>query len=330
LTITSKATGTNSAVFSTGYQYYINYFSDANTPTQVTLHNSQGKLIRTLEDNKAFSERMNEYKLSKKEFFSFKTTQGVVLNGWIIKPLNFDPTNVYPVLMTQYSGPNSQEVTNDFGIGWEQALAANGYMVACVDGRGTGARGEEFRKMTYLELGKYETIDQIETAKYLGNLPYVDANRIGIWGWSYGGFMALNCITQGADVFKMAIAVAPVTNWRYYDNIYTERFMRTPAENPDGYDLNSPINHVQKFKGKLLLIHGTADDNVPTGESLQYYMALKLLGKDAELVLVKDENHFIIKHDRRIKWHYTILGWFDNKLKEQPNLWNDMYPEKNL
>lgn len=295
----SQLVGTNDAVFSKTFDYYINYFSNANTPNLVSLNNLEGKQIRILEDNKTLKKNLEQKNFSTKEFFSFKTSEGVELNGWIMKPLNFDPKKKYPVLMTQYSGPNSQQVLNNFKIDWTQILLAEGYFVVCVDGRGTGARGEAFRKLTYLQLGKYETIDQIETAKYLGGLNYIDAERIGIWGWSFGGFIALNCMTQGADYFKAGIAVAPVSNWRYYDNVYTERFMRTPQENSKGYDDNSPINHVEKLKGNLLLIHGTADDNVHLQNSVEIAEAFVQADKQFEMFYYTNRNHSIYGKNTR-------------------------------
>jgi len=205
------------------------------------------------------------YGTSPVEFFTFTTSEGVELNGWMIKPKNFDSTKKYPIFMTQYSGPGSQQVTDSWkgnNYWWYQQIAQNDYIVACIDPRGTGARGEEFKKMTYLQLGKYETIDQIEAAKYLGGLDYTDAERIGIYGWSYGGYMSSLCILKGNDVFKSAIAVAPVTSWKWYDTVYTERYMRTLSENKDGYNENSPVYFADKLKGNYLLIHGIADDNV--------------------------------------------------------------------
>ncbi len=258
----SPQKGTNRVCFSAGFKYFINYFNNAETPNLVTLHDQSGKLIRTLEDNKELKEKLNEYQISKKEFFSFKTSEGVELNGWMLKPPNFDPAKKYPVVMFQYSGPNSQKVLDSLKIDWHDYLAQEGFVIACIDPRGTGARGEEFRKMTYMQLGKYESDDQVEAAKYLGTLPFVDKNNIAIWGWSYGGFMAALCMEKGADVFKAGISVAAVTNWRFYDSVYTERYMRTPQENPDGYDDNSPLSHADKIRGNYLLIHGSADDNV--------------------------------------------------------------------
>ncbi|MBA3902028.1 MAG: S9 family peptidase, partial [Bacteroidetes bacterium] len=257
----SQRKGWNKATFSKGFKSFINEQSDANTPLYISLHAANGKQIRELKDNAKLRNTLASYNLSKKAFFSFKTSEDVELNGWMIKPPNFDSSVKYPVFMTVYGGPGSQTVKDSYegpNYLWHQMLAQKGYIVVSVDNRGTGARGAEFKKFTYLQLGKYETIDQIEAAKYLGALDYVDESRIGIQGWSYGGYMSSLCITKGADVFKTAIAVAPVTNWRFYDTIYTERYMRTPQENADGYDDNSPINHVAKLKGKYLIVHGTA------------------------------------------------------------------------
>jgi dipeptidyl-peptidase-4 len=291
----SQKQGTNSASFSSTYKYYVNTYSDANTPPYITVNKANGKQIRVLKDNDALIERLKEYGYSKKDFFSFNTSEGVELNGWRILPGNFDPTKKYPVLMYVYGGPGSQTVRNIWGRGslWYQMLAQKGIMIVSVDNRGTGARGEEFKKMTYLQLGKYETIDLIEAAKYLGTLNYVDPARIGIFGWSYGAYMSTLCLTKGADFFSLGIAVAPVTNWRYYDNIYTERFMRTPQENPEGYDDNSPINHVDKLKGKYLLIHGMADDNVHHQNSIDLITALVNANKQFEMQLYPNKNHGI-------------------------------------
>jgi dipeptidyl-peptidase-4 len=284
--------GSNSASFSKGFKYFINTFSNTTTPTLVTLYKSDGKQIRVLEDNSALKEKVKNYKVSPKEFFTFKTSEGIELNGWMVKPLDFDPAKEYPVFMTQYSGPNSQSVRDRWGIGWEQLLAAHGYIVACVDPRGTGARGEEFRKCTYMKLGKYESDDQIEAAKYLGGLDYVDASRIGIYGWSFGGFMSALCLSK-SDVFKIGIAVAPVTNWRYYDSVYTERYMRKPQENPKGYDENSPLDLAENLHGRLFLIHGTADDNVHFQNTTEYIDRLVQAGKQFDLFIYPNRNHGI-------------------------------------
>ena len=237
---------------------------------------------------------MEQYNLSKKELFTIKT-KDAELNAWMIKPPNFDKTKQYPLYMFLYGGPGSQQVKNSFWSNnyWHQMLAQRGYIVACVDNRGTGGKGAEFKKVTYKELGKYETIDQINAAKYFGSLPYIDKNRIGIQGWSYGGYMSSLAITKGADIFSLAIAVAPVTNWRYYDNIYTERYMQTPQENPNGYDENSPINHVEKLKGHYLLIHGSADDNVHVQNTMEMVSALVKANKQFDLFIYPDRNHGI-------------------------------------
>ena len=290
----SSRKGTNRARFSSDYKYFINTFSDANTPSVITVNKANGKQIRVLEDNSKLLKTIKEYNFSKKEFFTITTSENVELNAWKILPPNFDKEKQYPVLFTIYGGPGSQTVQNSWGSDlWEQMLAQKGIIVVSVDNRGTGARGEEFKKMTYMQLGKYETIDQIEAAKYLGSLDYIDANRIGIFGWSYGGYMSTLCMTKGSDYFSTGIAVAPVTNWRYYDNIYTERFMRTPQENANGYDDNSPINHVDKLKGNFLLIHGTADDNVHVQNSIDLVTALVAANKQFEMQLYPNSNHGI-------------------------------------
>lgn len=292
----STQAGTNNAYFSNGCAYYINYYSNANTPNYITLHDNSGKELRVLEDNKKLKDRLAEYDLTKKEFLSITTSEGVQLNAWMMKPSNFDPNKKYPVYMFLYGGPGSQQVLDSWGganFMWYQMLTQKGYIVVCVDNRGTGARGAEFKKMTYLNLGKYETIDQIESAKWLARQPYIDGNRIGIQGWSYGGYMSSLCITKGADVFKLAIAVAPVTNWKYYDSIYTERYLRTPQENNKGYEENSPINFVDKLKGKYLIIHGTADDNVHFQNSVDMVDALIKANKKFESAYYPNKNHGI-------------------------------------
>ena len=294
-TLTNK-TGTNSATFSTNYKYFINQYSNANSPYYFSLFDANGNEVRMLKDNSNLNNSLAEYALSQKEFFNFKTTEGIDLNGWMMKPHNFDETKQYPVFMYLYGGPGSQQVTDSWGGSnflWYQMLTQQGYIVACVDNRGTGARGSEFKKCTYQQLGKLETEDQIEANRYLANLPYVDGSRIGIFGWSYGGYMSSLCLLKGADEFKMAIAVAPVTNWRYYDTIYTERYMRTPQENASGYDDNSPINHVEKLKGKYLLVHGSADDNVHYQNTMEMTNALVNANKQFDLFIYPNKNHGI-------------------------------------
>ena len=287
--------GTNSASFSNGLKYYMNSISTANSAPKFTLHKADGTQLKVLEDNAEFETKMEDFNLSEKEFFTIKT-EDAELNAWMIKPPDFDKNKQYPLYMFLYGGPGSQQVTNSFGwtnYYWHQMLAQKGYIVACVDNRGTGGKGAEFKKMTYKELGKYETIDQINAAKYFGSLSYINANRIGIQGWSYGGYMSSLAITKGADVFSLAIAVAPVTNWRYYDNIYTERYMQTPQENASGYDENSPINHVEKLKGHYLLIHGSADDNVHVQNTMEMISALVKANKQFDLFIYPDKNHGI-------------------------------------
>lgn len=294
-TLTNK-TGTNSATFSTNYKYFINQYSNANSPYYFSLFDAKGNEVRMLKDNSNLKNSLAEYALSQKEFFNFKTTEGIDLNGWMMKPHNFDETKQYPVFMYLYGGPGSQQVTDSWGgynFLWYQMLTQQGYIVACVDNRGTGARGSEFKKCTYQQLGKLETEDQIEANRYLANLPYVDGSRIGIFGWSYGGYMSSLCLLIGAEEFKMAIAVAPVTNWRYYDSIYTERYMRTPQENTSGYDDNSPINHVEKLKGKYLLVHGSADDNVHYQNTMEMTNALVNANKQFDLFIYPNKNHGI-------------------------------------
>lgn len=298
--------GSNSADFSKGFKYFIHFHSSIDTPPLVTLHSISGKQIRVLEDNARLQELIKSYDLPTKEFFTFKTSEGIMLNGYMIKPLGFDEGVKYPVMMNQYSGPGSVAAADRFRIGWDEYLASNGYIVVCVDGRGTGGRGEEFKKMTYGKLGYYESIDQIEAGEYLQTLPFVDPTRIGIWGWSYGGYMSSLCFFKAPEVFSMAIAVAPVTSWRYYDTIYTERFMGLPQDNASGYDDNSPINHVDGLQGKLLLIHGTGDDNVHVQNTIEMAERLIQANKQFDMMLYPDKNHGIYGGNTRIHL-YTLM-----------------------
>lgn len=278
-----------------GYSYFLDRYSRLNTVPVYYLRNAKGAVIRTLEDNKVLGEKMKEFSLGQVRMIKVKGVE-TDLDAWMITPPGFDSTKKYPVLMFQYSGPGSQQVADKFPIGnffWHQMLAEKGYIVVCADGTGTGFRGEAFRKKTYLQLGKYESDDQIAVAKYLSGLSFVNKDRIGIWGWSYGGFMSSTCLMKGNDVFKMAIAVAPVTNWRYYDNIYTERYMRTPKENPQGYDDNAPEKMVSKLQGKFLLIHGTADDNVHFQNSVMLVSAMIAANKEYDSEYYPDKNHGI-------------------------------------
>jgi dipeptidyl-peptidase 4 len=299
----SEENGYFSARFSKTFDYYIAFRQSVDHPDYISINNKDGKTIRLLEDNNELKQLAQEYGFSQMELFSFTTSEQIILNGMMIKPPDFDPNKKYPVFMYVYGGPGSQSVTNSWGrgqTGWFQMLAQMGYIIVSVDNRGTGGRGEEFKKMTYLQLGKYETIDQIEAAKYLSSLPYVDSSSIGIFGWSYGGYMTLLCMTKGSEYFSAGIAVASVTSWRYYDNIYTERFMRTPQENPGGYDDNSPINFADLLNGSLLLVHGTADDNVHVQNSIEMIDALVKADKQFDLMLYPDRDHGIYGGNTRL------------------------------
>lgn len=288
--------GTHAITKVEGYNFFLDKYSTLNGAPIYYLRNSDGKIVRTLEDNIQYTVKMQDYALGKTSFTTFKGAYGDDLNAWMITPPNFDKNKKYPVLMFQYSGPASQQVRDMYPLGnyfWHQMLAQKGYIIVCADGTGTGMRGEEFRKKTYLQLGKMESDDQVAVAKELGKLPYVDKDRIGIWGWSYGGFMSSTCLFKGDGIFKMAIAVAPVSNWRYYDNIYTERYMRTPKENPDGYDNNAPEKMAKNMKGKFLLIHGTADDNVHFQNAVTLTQQLIEANKEFESEYYPDRAHGI-------------------------------------
>ena len=288
--------GYNGALFSSNAQYYIHSFSDAITPPKYQLRKtSNAKVIRTVLENTSLKQQITALGLPKKEFNTLMVN-GNELNMWMLKPKDFDPNKQYPLLMFQYSGPGSQQVANRWTSQrdlWHYLLTQKGVIVACVDGRGTGFRGSDFKKQTYLNLVKYETEDQIAAARQLGTRPYIDASRVGIWGWSYGGHMALQSILTGDGIFSTAISVAPVTTWRFYDTIYTERFMRTPQENPEGYDLNSPLNYANQLEGKLLLVHGSGDDNVHVQNSMRMIQALIEANKDFEWAIYPDQNHGI-------------------------------------
>ncbi|WP_027127117.1 S9 family peptidase [Gelidibacter mesophilus] len=309
--------GTNSADFSTDFTYFINTFSNATTPPEYTLHTAKdGKLVKGIKDNKASAQNLKAYHLPTKEFSTI-SVNGNDLNMWTIKPNNFDPQKQYPVLMYQYSGPGSQSVANTWNSAndyWYYHLAAQGTIVVCIDGRGTGYKGAEFKKVTQKELGKYEVEDQIQAARQLGQMDFVDASRIGIWGWSYGGFMSSNALFKGNEVFKMAIAVAPVTSWRFYDSIYTERYMTTPQENPSGYDENSPIQHVDKLKGNFLLIHGSADDNVHVQNTMRMVEALIQANKQFEWMIYPDDNHGIYGGNTRLHLYTKMTNYIKENL----------------
>ena len=312
----SDLQGTNNASFSKNYSYFINTHSDANNPNTINLYDRSGTKLHTIKNSQKLRNTLSKYQLTQKDFFSFKTDQGVTLNGWMMKPIDFDENKKYPVLMYVYGGPGSQTVTNSWGghYMWYQMLCQQNYIIVSIDNRGTGGRGAEFKKCTYKELGKLETMDQIEGAKYLTKLPFVDKNKIGIWGWSYGGYMSSLCILKGSNYFKSAIAVAPVTNWRFYDTIYTERFMRTPGENADGYDLNSPINHVDSLSGNYFLIHGSADDNVHVQNTYEMVDALVKANKQFDLFIYPDKNHGIYGGNTRLHLFTQITDFINKNL----------------
>lgn len=313
----STRTGTNSALFSKNLNYYINTYSSAQTPTLITLNNNKGQEMVTLLDNKELKSKTAQLNMPIKEFFSFKTSEGVELNGWMMKPANFNPSKKYPVIMHQYSGPGSQQVLDKWGIGsfgdggmFEAVMCDKGYIMVCVDGRGTGGRGAAFEKCTYLSIGVKEATDQAEAAKYLSTLPYVDGSRIGIWGWSYGGYNTLMSMSEGSGAFKAGVAIAAPTDWRFYDSVYTERFMRTPKENGDGYQASSAISRASKLKGKLLLIHGSADDNVHLQNFMEYSEALVQANIQFDTQIYTNRNHSIFGGNTRNHLMNRVANFF--------------------
>lgn len=320
----TNASGSNSAAFSKNLQYLINTYSDTNTPPIYTLHDSSGKQLKEILNNNALSKKLETYNFAKKEFFTLTTENGE-FNAWMLKPTNFDPNKKYPLFMTQYSGPGSQSVSNRWGRSndyWFQHLVQQGYIIVCVDGRGTGFKGAEFKKSTYLNLIKYETIDQIDAAKQLAKRVYIDEDEVGIWGWSFGGHMSTNCLLKGSDIFKMAIAVAPVTSWRFYDTVYTERFLRTPQENPAGYDDNSPINYAYKLEGKYLLVHGSGDDNVHFQNTMRLTNALIEANKPFDQAIYPDRTHGINKgKNTRLHLYNKMTSFIKENLgKKEKNI----------
>ena len=313
----STRTGTNNALFSKNLNYYINTYSSAQTPTLITLNNNKGQEMVTLLDNKELKSKIAQLNMPTKEFFTFKTQEGVELNGWMMKPVNFNPSKKYPVIMHQYSGPGSQQVLDKWGIGsfgdggmFEAVMCDKGYIMVCVDGRGTGGRGAAFEKCTYLSIGVKEAIDQAQAAKYLSTLPYIDGNRIGIWGWSYGGYNTLMSMSEGSGAFKAGVAIAAPSDWRFYDSVYTERFMRTPKENGDGYNSSSAINRVHQLKGKLLLIHGSADDNVHFQNFMEYNEALIQANVQFETQIYTNRNHGISGGNTRNHLMNRVANFF--------------------
>ncbi|MEN8965048.1 MAG: S9 family peptidase [Polaribacter sp.] len=318
----SNKTGTNTASFSANLNYFINTFSSTEIPPIYTLHTAEGEMLKVIKDNVELKENLADYKMSPKEFSTI-SINGNELNMWMIKPADFDENKTYPLLMFQYSGPGSQQVANRWNASndyWHNMLAQKGMIVACVDGRGTGFKGSDFKKSTYLNLVKYETEDQIAAAKKLAERSYIDENNIGIWGWSFGGHMSTNSLLKGSDIFTTAIAVAPVTSWRFYDTVYTERFLRTPQENPAGYDENSPINYADKLKGNYLLVHGTGDDNVHVQNSYRMINALIENNKQFDMFIVPDRTHGIYKgKNTRLNLYTKMTNFVETHLINKSN-----------
>ena len=317
----SEKAGTNSAIFSSNLKYFMNTYSNLQTPAVITLNDNTGKVLKTLVTNQKLKETLAQYQLPKKEFFTFRTSQGTELNGWMIKPANFNESKKYPVLLYQYSGPGSQEVVDKWGIGgdrggigWDAYMASKGYVIVCVDGRGTGGRGAEFAKCTYLNLGVKEAQDQVETAKHMAAQPYVDKSRIGIWGWSFGGYMTIMSMSEGTPIFKAGAAVAAVTDWRFYDTVYVERFMRTPQQNAEGYKAGSAFTRAANLNGRLLLVHGMADDNVHFQNCAEYSECLVQADKQFDMQVYTNRNHGIYGGNTRYHLFTRLTEFFLNNL----------------
>lgn len=317
--ILSNKDGQNTAAFSKNLNYFINTYSSAEIPPIYSLYSGEGKMLKVILDNTELKEKLSEYKVTPKEFSTININ-GNDLNMWMVKPADFDETKQYPMLMFQYSGPGSQQVGNKWNNAndyWHNLLAQRGIIVVCVDGRGTGYKGADFKKTTQKELGKYEVEDQITAAKELAKRSYIDKNNIGIWGWSFGGFMSTNCILKGGDIFSTAIAVAPVTSWRFYDTVYTERYMETPQENASGYDENSPINYADQLEGNYLLVHGTGDDNVHVQNSYRMINALVEANKQFDMFIVPDRTHGIYKgKNTRLNLYTKMTNFVEENLKK--------------
>ena len=317
----SEKAGTNSAIFSSNLKYFMNTYSNLQTPAVITLNDNTGKVLKTLVTNQKLKETLAQYQLPKKEFFTFRTSQGTELNGWMIKPADFNESKKYPVLLYQYSGPGSQEVVDKWGIGgdrggigWDAYMASKGYVIVCVDGRGTGGRGAEFAKCTYLNLGVKEAQDQVETAKHMAAQPYVDKSRIGIWGWSFGGYMTIMSMSEGTPIFKAGAAVAAVTDWRFYDTVYVERFMRTPQQNAEGYKAGSAFTRAANLNGRLLLVHGMADDNVHFQNCAEYSECLVQADKQFDMQVYTNRNHGIYGGNTRYHLFTRLTEFFLNNL----------------
>lgn len=310
----TPAQGTYNAIFSSDFSYHIRTFSDQHTPTQYVIYNHKGKKVRELEMNREYAAKYTGSSVPKREFFTCNS-DGYTLNGFMIKPVNFDPDKKYPVIMVQYSGPNSQQVLNRWGLDWQEYAASEGFIVACVDGRGTGGRGKAFQSVVYQKLGHYESIDQIVAAAHMASLPYVDKDRIGIWGWSYGGYETLMAMSTPGSNFACGVAIAPVTSWKFYDTIYAERYMRTPQENPEGFKDGSPLEAVDKLKGKVLIMFGSADDNVHVINAMQYMAKLHGQHRQFDLMVFPNMNHSINGCDIRLPLYQYVMDFYRRNLK---------------
>lgn len=313
-TLLSAKSGTTLAAFGKGMAYYVSNYSDVATPNRYSVCTSTGKRVRDLELNEDYARVYASGKVPAREFFTM-VSDGVDLNGYLIKPSDFDPSKKYPVIMSQYSGPGSQQVLNKWVVDWENYFAMQGYVVACVDGRGTGGRGRDFQNVVYMHLGRYETIDQIAAARYVSSLPFVDSDKIGIWGWSYGGYEVLMAMSQAQSPYAAGVSIAPVTSWKFYDTIYTERYMRTPAENATGYLSSAPLEVADKLKGDLLLMFGSADDNVHIINEMEYAAKLHESRKLFDMMVYPNMNHSINGCDVRYTLYNKVLNFFDSKLK---------------
>ena len=313
-TLLTTKNGVNTAIFSTSLEYFMNKHTSFTNPMEITLNDNRGRLLHTLVDNAKLKSQLATINLPNKEMFNFTTTKGVQLNGWMMKPTDFNPNKKYPVIMFQYSGPGSQQVLNKWGVSWETYMATQGFIVVAVDGRGTGGRGQEFKKCTYLYLGVKEAEDQVETAKHLSSLSYIDGNRIGIWGWSFGGYTTIMSMSEGTPVFKAGVAVAPVTDWKYYDTIYGERFMRTPQENFEGYKATSAFTRASQLNGRLLIIHGMNDDNVHYQHSAEYAECLVQNNKQFDMHIYTNRNHSIFGGNTRFHLYNKLTQYFKENL----------------
>lgn len=307
--------GTHSATFNPSCSYYIHGFSSATTPPVYTLRTAEGKVIRTIEDNKAVVDAVAATNMPAREFFTMDNGKGYSLNGFMVKPYNFNAQSQYPAVLVQYSGPSSQEVLNNWEVDWYHYLANQGFVVICVDGRGTGGRGKAFESIVYQNLGRYETEDQVAAARYAASLPYVDGKNIGIWGWSFGGYEVLMAMTTGGGVFKAGVSIAPVTDWRFYDTIYAERYMRTPNENPDGYRYGAPLTHAEKLQGDLLIVSGSADDNVHMSNTMEMAGALIQADKQFDMMIYPNQNHSIKGCNSRYHIYTLVCNFYKEKLK---------------